>query len=125
MKQIRGFSRAVGSGEVVEVTANWYRVSSGGGCVKILKLTMVNTPPCVNTLYTSMMSCRLRELSLNRAVFLLFFVLGSPRAYRVLRPGIRSKAQMQTMPKLQQRQILNPLCRARDRTFVLVLQRHC
>lgn len=30
MKQICGFSRAVGSGEVVEVTANWYRVSSGG-----------------------------------------------------------------------------------------------
>ena len=52
------------------------------------------------------------------------FFFGCPQAYGVPRPGIRSEPQPQTKSQLQQRQIPNPLCRARDRTRVPVLPRH-
>ena len=53
-----------------------------------------------------------------------FFLLGHPVAYGVPRTGIRSKPQLQTMPQLWQRQILNPLCWAGDLTCIPPLQRH-
>ena len=53
--------------------------------------------------------------------FLILFIsfFGHSMAYGIPRPRIRSK------PQLQPPMILNPLCWARDRTFILVLQRHC
>ena len=42
---------------------------------------------------------------------IFFFFLGHSMAYRVPRPEIRFKLQLQPKPQLQQRQILNPLYR--------------
>ena len=53
----------------------------------------------------------------------LFFIFGCPTPYGVPRPGIRSKLQTQPKPQLRQCRILNPLCRAGDRTYVPVLPR--
>ena len=52
-------------------------------------------------------------------LLLLFLFFGRPKAYGVLRPGIRSELQ------LYQHQILNPLCQTRDRACFLVLPRCC
>ena len=46
-------------------------------------------------------------------------------AYKVPRPGIRSKLQFSPKPQLQQCQIFNPLCQARDQPCIPVLPRHC
>ena len=50
-----------------------------------------------------------------------FFFFGPLVADGVPGPRIRSEPQFQPKLQLQQRQILNPLCQARNRTFVPVL----
>ena len=50
--------------------------------------------------------------------------LASPTAFRVPRPGIRSKPQLRPMLQLWQQWIFDPLCWARNQTCVPVLQRH-
>ena len=47
----------------------------------------------------------------------LFFIFGCPTAYRVPRPGVRSKLQSQPNPQLQHCQILNPLGWAGDQNL--------
>ena len=49
-----------------------------------------------------------------------FFFFGHLEAYGFSRPGIRYKPQLQLKPQLQQHQILNSLCRARDWTCIPV-----
>ena len=55
-------------------------------------------------------------------VFLFFF--GHPTAYRVPRPGIRSKPQLPPTLQLWQCRILNPLCGNRNGTCVPTFQRY-
>ena len=57
--------------------------------------------------------------------FFFFSFFGHPTAYRVPRPGIRSKTWLQPKLELHQHQILNPLCQAGDWTWDPVLPRHC
>ena len=62
------------------------------------------------------------ELTILFFFFFLFF--GCPEAYGVPGPGIGSKPLLQPIPQLQQCQILNLLCGAKDRTFIPGHQRH-
>ena len=54
---------------------------------------------------------------------MLFF--GCLVAYGAPGPGIRSEPQSWTKSQLQQGQIFNPLCPARDWTLIPALPRHC
>ena len=54
-----------------------------------------------------------------------FFLFWLPHSIWSSRPVIRFKPQLQpTSQQLWQRQILNPLCQARDQTCALALRRH-
>lgn len=46
-----------------------------------------------------------------------FFFFGGPTAYGVLGSGIESKPELQPIPQLWQRRILNPLHHARNQTL--------
>ena len=61
----------------------------------------------------------------STSLFFFSFLFGHPMAYAVPGPGIRTELQLQPTPQLQQRWILNPLCRARDRICVPAQQRGC
>ena len=54
-----------------------------------------------------------------------FFVFGHSAAHGGPLPRIRSELQLRSKPKLQQCQVLNPLCQARNRTCTPALQRWC
>ena len=75
--------------------------------------------------YTSVELIKVLKKSTHKRKFWGFclFVFGLPTAYGIPRPGIRSEPQLWPTPQLQQHQILNPLCQARDRTYVPALQR--
>ena len=65
------------------------------------------------------------ELNTQFSPWDFFFFPGCPAAYGAPRPGIRSELQSPPKLKLQQCQILNSLCWARDRTRVPLLPRCC
>lgn len=51
-------------------------------------------------------------------VFFFFFFLAAPMAYGAPRPGTISEPPLQTKLQLQQRRILSPPCRSRNRTCI-------
>ena len=51
-------------------------------------------------------------------IIIIIIIIGSPVAFGVPGPGIRSEPHLRPMLKLQQCQILNPPCRAGDQTCV-------
>ena len=57
-------------------------------------------------------------------ILIFFFFFGHPMVYGVPGPGIRSEPQLWPKPQVWQCQILNPLCRARDRTCTPLFPRH-
>ena len=57
--------------------------------------------------------------------FCIYIYIGHPAAYGAPGPGIRSEPQLLPMPQLWQCQIPNPLCWARDQTYIPALPRHC
>ena len=56
--------------------------------------------------------------------FFFFFHFWPPHSIRSFQARIRSELQLQPKPQLWQCQILNPLCWARNQTFVLAPPRH-
>ena len=65
------------------------------------------------------------DWSLLHNFLFLFFFFGCLMACGVPRPGIRSELPLSRVRQLWQCQIFNPLCRAGNLIYVLVLQRHC
>ena len=65
---------------------------------------------------------KLLEFSYCNIPFFFFFFFGYPMAYRIPRPGIRSKLQLRPRLQLWQHQVTMP---AGDRTCVSKLYRHC
>ena len=77
-----------------------------------------------STLYAYLAHSKKHHLYGLHFLLLLSSFLATPWHMEVPRPGIRSEPQLWPAPKLQQHQILNPLCQARDGTCVPMLQRH-
>ena len=77
-----------------------------------------------SNIYIFNLSSKAKEIKakINKWSFICLF-FGCPTAYRVLRPGVRPKQQLQPTLQQWQCQILNRLCQARDGTSLPVLQR--
>ena len=95
---------------------NWCEQPQRGGRRSGLLTRCGTLGKSLPALGLSVSICKKGEGSSAIAPAPIFFFKLHPRHVEVPRPGTRSKPQLQSMPQLQQCQILNPLCWAADQT---------